>query len=54
VARPITPNHEPRALLERLAADRPVIMINLLRFQQPGGAEQHRRYAHELVPELAS
>ncbi len=44
-----------RAQLEALMArpaDAPVLMVNLLKFQQPGGAERYLQYGREVAPHL--
>jgi len=48
----VTPTGDPRELLAGLPADEPVVMINLLRYKQPDGAEHYRRYARGVVPHL--
>ena len=35
-----------------LPADQPVVMINLLKFNDTGGADSYRRYSIEVVPHL--
>jgi uncharacterized protein (DUF1330 family) len=38
--------------LQKLPADQPVVMINLLAFKPDGGRESYERYAAEVVPHL--
>ena len=44
-----TPNF---AALAARPADAPVVMVNLLKFKQPGGLESYLRYAQEVTPHL--
>jgi uncharacterized protein (DUF1330 family) len=39
------------ALMTR-PADAPVVMVNLLKFEQPGGLERYLRYGEEVAPHL--
>ncbi len=41
------------AALKALPADAPVVMINLLKFNEGGGRERYLQYAHEVAPHLA-
>ena len=50
----VTPTANPRELLAGLPADRPVVMINLLKFKPDGGASHYERYAQEVVPHMQS
>ena len=52
MAEQVIPSTDPRELLAGLAADEPVVMINLLQFKQPGGAEEYGRYARGVVVHL--
>jgi uncharacterized protein (DUF1330 family) len=52
MAHAITPTAEQTALLAELPADVPVVMINLLQFRQPDGAEDYQRYARDVAPHL--
>jgi uncharacterized protein (DUF1330 family) len=46
------PTAEQAEQLAQLADGEPVVMINLLRFKRPGGAERYERYAREVQPHL--
>lgn len=48
----VVPTTNPRDLLAGLAADQPVVMINLLHFKQPDGAEHYGHYARGVVGHL--
>jgi uncharacterized protein (DUF1330 family) len=48
----IEPTDEQLAALATLPADDPVVMINLLRFKQPGGAESYGVYAEKVQPHV--
>jgi uncharacterized protein (DUF1330 family) len=50
----VVPTTNPRELLAGLAPDEPVVMINLLHFKQPDGAEHYGRYARGVVVHLES
>jgi uncharacterized protein (DUF1330 family) len=52
MAEAVTPTTDPRELLAGLAPDQPVVMINLLEFKQPDGAEHYGRYARGVVVHL--
>jgi uncharacterized protein (DUF1330 family) len=54
MAEQVIPTTNPRERLAGLAADEPVVMINLLHFKQPDGAEHYRRYARGVVVHLES
>lgn len=41
------------AALMSLPQDEPVVMVNLLKFREDGGAASYQRYAEEVVPHLA-
>ena len=40
------------AALAARPADEPVVMVNLLKFKQPGGLDSYLRYAQEVTPHL--
>lgn len=46
------PTPEQFAALAARPADVPVVMINLLKFKQPGGLERYLQYAQGVVPHL--
>lgn len=46
------PTAEQAEQLARIPEDQPVVMINLLRFNQPDGIEHYQRYAREVQPHL--
>jgi uncharacterized protein (DUF1330 family) len=41
------------AALKALPADAPVVMVNLLKFNEDGGRERYLRYGREVAPHLA-
>ncbi|WP_319445891.1 MULTISPECIES: DUF1330 domain-containing protein [unclassified Mycobacterium] len=41
------------AALKALAADAPVVMVNLLKFNEGGGRERYLQYGREVAPHLA-
>ena len=41
------------AALQALSADAPVVMINLLKFNEGGGRERYLQYGREVAPHLA-
>ena len=52
MAEQVIPTTNPRELLAGLAADEPVVMINLLQFKQPDGVEHYKLYARGVVVHL--
>lgn len=48
----IVPSGEQAQALAGLPADRPVVMLNLLRYRQPDGEEHYRQYAAGVIPHL--
>ena len=52
MAEQVIPTTDPRELLAGLAADEPVVMINLLHFKQPDGVEHYKLYARGVVVHL--
>ncbi|OBH16081.1 MULTISPECIES: DUF1330 domain-containing protein [unclassified Mycobacterium] len=48
----LEPTPEQFAALATRPADEPVVMVNLLKFKNPGGRESYRRYALEVAPHL--
>ncbi len=48
----VVPTREQSALLADLPADQPVVMINLLLYKRPDGAQSYARYAREVIPHL--
>ena len=48
----LEPTPEQFAALAQRPADAPVVMVNLLKFDEPGGAERYLQYAQEVVPHL--
>ena len=54
MAEQVVPSADPRELLAGLPPGEPVVMINLLQFKRPDGAEHYRRYARGVVPHLDS
>jgi uncharacterized protein (DUF1330 family) len=48
----LTPTAAQAELLAQFPEDRPLTMINLLRFNQPDGAAHYERYAREVQPHL--
>lgn len=46
------PTSDPGALLAGLPAQEPVVMINLLQFNEPDGRGHYARYAREVGPHL--
>jgi len=52
MAEQVIPSSDPRELLAGLAADEPVVMINLLQFKQPDGVEHYKLYARGVVVHL--
>jgi uncharacterized protein (DUF1330 family) len=46
------PTAEQAEQLAQIPEDQPVVMINLLRFNKPDGAEHYERYAREVQPHL--
>lgn len=55
---PVSANHsleptpEQFAALSERPADAPVVMVNLLKFKQPGGIERYLQYGREVGPHL--
>ena len=49
---PLEPTQEQFAALAARPADVPVVMINLLKFRQPGGVERYLQYGREVAPHL--
>ncbi|HUH80286.1 MAG TPA: DUF1330 domain-containing protein [Solirubrobacteraceae bacterium] len=54
MAEQVVPSTDPRELLAGLPPDEPVVMINLLQFKHPDGAEHYRLYARGVVRHLES
>ena len=48
----LEPTREQIAALAARPADAPVVMVNLLKFNQPGGLERYLQYGQEVVPHL--
>jgi uncharacterized protein (DUF1330 family) len=48
----LEPTPEQFAALAARPADAPVVMVNLLKFKEPGGLERYLQYAREVVPHL--
>jgi uncharacterized protein (DUF1330 family) len=48
----LEPTPERFAALAARPADSPVVMVNLLKFKQPGGLESYLRYGREVTPHL--
>lgn len=48
----LEPTPEQFAALAARPADQPVVMINLLKFRQPGGLERYLQYGREVGPHL--
>jgi uncharacterized protein (DUF1330 family) len=48
----LEPTAEQFAALAARPADTPVVMVNLLKFKQPGGLERYLQYGQEVVPHL--
>lgn len=46
------PTPEQFAALAARPADAPVVMVNLLKFKQPGGLERYLQYGQEVAPHL--
>jgi uncharacterized protein (DUF1330 family) len=44
--------HAQVAALAARPTDAPVVMVNLLKFKQPGGLERYLQYAREVTPHL--
>jgi uncharacterized protein (DUF1330 family) len=49
---PLEPTADQFAALAARPADAPVVMVNLLKFKQPGGVEHYLQYGQEVVPHL--
>ena len=47
------PTAEQFAALAARPGDAPVVMVNLLKFKQPGGLERYLQYGREVAPQLA-
>ena len=52
MAEELAPTAEQVERLARIPEDRPVVMINLLRFNKPDGVERYERYAREVQAHL--
>src|ERR1700758_949308 len=48
----LEPTSEQFAALAARPADAPVVMVNLLKFKQPGGLERHPQYGLQVAPHL--
>jgi len=48
----LEPTAEQFAALAARPADAPVVMVNLLKFKQPGGLERYLQYGQEVGPHL--
>lgn len=48
----LEPTPEQFAALAARAGDAPVVMVNLLKFKQPGGLERYLQYGQEVAPHL--
>jgi uncharacterized protein (DUF1330 family) len=48
----LEPTPEQFAALAGRPADRPVVMVNLLKFKTPGGLESYLQYGREVAPHL--
>jgi uncharacterized protein (DUF1330 family) len=48
----LEPTPEQFAALVARPADAPVVMVNLLKFNQPGGLERYLQYGQEVAPHL--
>jgi uncharacterized protein (DUF1330 family) len=48
----LEPTPERFAALTSRPADAPVLMVNLLKFNTPGGLESYQRYGREVAPHL--
>jgi uncharacterized protein (DUF1330 family) len=48
----LEPTAEQFAELAARPPDEPVVMVNLLKFKQPGGLERYMQYGQEVVPHL--
>jgi|SRR5436190_17242099 len=52
MAEGLVPTAKQAQQLAQIPEDQPIVMINLLRFNQPDGAEHYGRYAREVQPHL--
>lgn len=52
MADPVVPTEQQLQRFASLPADKPVVMVNLLRYKRPGGKERYQQYALEVVPHL--
>jgi uncharacterized protein (DUF1330 family) len=52
MAEELVPTAEQAERLAQLPEDEPIAMVNLLRFNQPDGAEHYERYAREVQSHL--
>ena len=48
----LEPTREQIAALAARPADAPVVMVNLLKFKQPGGLERYQQYGQGVAPDL--
>ena len=48
----LEPTQEQLAALAARPGDAPVVMVNLLKFKQPGGLERYLQYGQEVAPHL--
>lgn len=52
MADPVVPTEQQIKGFANLPADRPVVMVNLLRYRRPDGEERYRQYALGVGPHL--